>query len=344
MTIGAPGWEWASRPAADAPLEYRGGSRDGVRLLVTRGDVSEHRAFVDLGAALRPGDLLVVNQSATIPASVPARASFGEFRVSLCTRYGDRTWLVEPRWSMLRPGPVPLRPGDEFVLADLPASVIAPYPGLARLWFVRIEGDILSRAYTVGSPIRYHYTRASFPLDAYQTAFSRLPGSVEMPSAGRPFTPPVLRALDEEGVAITGIVLHAGVSSLDNSDGPIGRLSVLPEPFSVPGESARTINRVRKNGGRVVAVGTTVVRALETAREGDVIRPTAGFTRTWVAPERGPPIVDGLLTGFHEPGTTHLSMLESFLGAAGLRRAYGDAIAEGYLWHEFGDSHLIFRG
>ncbi|WP_254545353.1 S-adenosylmethionine:tRNA ribosyltransferase-isomerase [Halomarina pelagica] len=347
------------RPAgleATAPPEARGLRRDEVRLLVSTPGGHSHGRFADLTARLRPGDVLVVNRSGTLPASLLATAPFGAFLCNLSTDYGRGVWLVEPRRDAETPGPLALAPGDRFDIGGVEGTVLAPYPGIPRLLFVRFDGDVRAAMDRVGRPIRYGYLDGEYPLSAYRTHFAEVPGSAEMPSAARPFTARVVDSLRERGVEFAAVTLHAGVSSIEpaDADGP----PLLPEPFAVPAATARAVAAAREEGGRVVAVGTTVVRALETAWRGGAVRPARGFARTFVTPERGVSAVDGLLTGFHDPGTTHLAMLTAVAGRskatapddgasdpiAGRRLVldgYREAVARGYRWHEFGDSHLL---
>lgn len=330
--------------AATRPPEYRGIERDEVRLLVSDGDDHTHARFFDIADYLEPGDLLVVNDSATLPAALPAVSDadgIEEFLLDLSTSYGD-LWLAEPRWSHAEPGPLPLESGDEFEVAGLPARVVAPYPGIPRLAFVRFDGDVQAAMEKRGRPIRYGYAADEFPLDAYQTAFASVPGSAEMPSAGRPFTGRTLADLADRGVEIESLTLHAGVSSIEFEPGEDWRASLFPEPFAVPADTAAAINATRDHGGRVVAVGTTVIRALGTASVDGRVRPARGFTRRVVEPDHGVDVVDGLLTGFHDPRTTHLAMLYAVAGERRVRAAYDQAVSEEYRWHEFGDSHLLF--
>lgn len=337
--LGAPkGLEATSTP------EERGVPRDGVRLLVSGRSGVEHRRFGDLPDLLRSGDLLVVNRSETLPASLPASSSAGSFRVSASTFYGGGTWLVEPRWSFARPGPIPLRDGESFDLGGARARVVAHYPGIPRLLFVRVEGDLVERMYAVGAPIRYGYLERPAPLAMYQTVFAREPGSAEMPSAGRPFTGRTLERLAATGIHLAEVTLHAGVSSLAAEDVAGGGYPVLPEPFRVPAETAAAVNRARSAGRSVYAVGTTVLRALESAWTGTGLAPVAGFTRTIVAPGNYHRVVDGLISGLHDRGSSHLLLLEAVLGAGRLRQAYAAASEKGYLWHEFGDLHLAMYG
>lgn len=332
------------RPAhleATTTPEARGLERDEVRLLVSTPEGHTHARFLDLPDFLRRGDVLVVNHSATIPASLPAEGSMGRFRLNLSTHYGRNLWLVEPRWSADRPGPLPLNAGDEVYITDIPGRVVAPYPGLPALWFVQAASDLRAGMSCCGSPIRYGYVDQSLPLDAYQTIFASHPGSAEMPSAGRPFSRRVLRALRKKGVEIGGLVLHTGVSSQEVEVDEIEDQPLFPEPFRVPRHTAQLVNRALSDGRRVIAVGTTVVRALESAWDGEAVQPASGFTRLYVHPGRGVHTVHGLLTGLHDPVTSHLAMLYALAGVDVIRESYAEAVRAGYLWHEFGDSHLI---
>lgn len=326
------------RPAT-APPEARGLARDAVRLLVSGPSGHRHATFRDLPGYLPPGTLLVVNDSATLPASLPAVGADGPFRLNLSTRFGARLWLAEPRRSAARPGPLPIRPGDRFESAGVAVRAVAPCPGRERLWFVAFAGDVDGAMRRSGEPIRYGYLEPPFPdLPAYQTVFAKTPGSAEMPSAARPFTTGVIDALRRGGVELAPITLHAGVSSLE-IDGTEEDLP--PEPFHVPAPTAAAVNAARRDGRLVVAVGTTVVRALESARDGEGVRAAAGFTRLLVRPDGPVPVADGILTGLHEPRASHRLLLEAVAGQARLADAYREAEEEGYRWHEFGDTHLI---
>jgi len=192
-----------------------------------------------------------------------------------------------------------------------------------------------------GMPIRYGYVEQRQPLSAYQTLFSKLPGSAEMPSAGRPFTRRVLRSLQKRGVQLAGLLLHTGVSSLEVESEIVEEQPMYAEPFQVPIATARAVNQARQTGRRVIAVGTTVVRALESAWDGAAVRPRRGFTRLYMHTEQPVHVVDGLLTGFHDPLASHLAMLYAIAGKPLIRSAYHTAVEHSYLWHEFGDSHLL---
>lgn len=333
---------------AAEPPELRGGSRDAVRLLVsTPGSRSgkasagehHHSRFVNLANFLNPADLLVVNRSGTLSASLTATGKFGAFLLNLSSHYGGGVWLAEPRWSFEQPGPLPLGAGDALTVAGLPATLLHPYPGLPRLWFIHIDGDVEAAMVRAGAPIRYGYVRTPLSLESYQTIFADRPGSAEMPSAARPFSERVLRCLDAKGIARAAITLHTGVSSLEASE------TLYPEPYSVPAETVAAVETAKANGGRVIAVGTTVVRALESAWYQDdgkgTLRASEGFTRLYLRPGRTLNVVDGLITGFHDPEASHLEMLHALAGEDLIREAYAEAVRGGYLWHEFGDSHLI---
>ncbi len=327
--------------AATAPAEARGLKRDEVRLMVSTSQGHTHAHFHNLADYLQAGDLLVVNHSATLPASLPAMGRFGAFVLNLSTDYGRGLWLAEPRWSASRPGPLPLERGERIEVAGLYARLVASYPDIPDLWFVQVEGDVRREMAQFGEPIRYGYVNEAYPLEFYQTIFATTPGSAEMPSAAYPFTRRVLDSLRAKGVEIAGITLHTGVSSQEVEVDEVEEHPLYAEPFFVPGATAKAVNAARRDGRRVIAVGTTVVRALEAAWDGEQVRAASGFTRLYVHPKRGVYTVDGLITGLHDPVTSHLAMLYAIAGQEVIRSAYAEAIKGGYLWHEFGDSHLI---
>jgi len=336
-------------PALEAsePPEARGLTRDAVRMLVAdraTGSLT-HSTFALLPAFLEPGDLVVVNTSGTIPAAVNAVTPDGaELVLHLSTRLDDGTWVVEPRRHA---GSTTERWGDDEVPERVllgegaSADVLGPYLDSTRLRVARLDlpGAPLAWLARHGRPIRYGYVAGSWPVTAYQNVYATEPGSAEMPSAGRPFTPEVVTRLVAKGVGVSPVVLHTGVASLEADETP------YPERVRVPAATAARVRATRAAGGRVVAVGTTVVRALETAVTADG-RAEAydGWTDLVITPERGVHAVDGLLTGWHEPEASHLLMLEAVAGRELLERSYEASLAEGYLWHEFGDVHLIVPG
>lgn len=324
---------------AAAPPEARGLPRDGVRMLVSRaasGTLGHHR-FTDLPRLLLPGDLLVVNTSRTLPAAVLASPGLA---VHFSTGLPDGTWLVEPRIpagksslpnGVVAPGQVIALPGH--------AELTMLRRATARLWQARLSVAAVPYLLRHGEPIRYSYAAQRWPLGDYQTVFGQSPGSAEMPSAARPFSPAVVTELAARGVTIAPVTLHCGVSSLEAGEDP------YPEQYDVPPATARQVNLAKRSGGRVIAVGTTAVRALETAATAASdpagAEPSAGWTSLVVTPETGLRVVDGLLTGLHEPRSSHLRMLAAFHGPDLLSRCYEAALAGRYLWHEFGDVHLL---
>ena len=270
--------------------------RDDVRLLVATPAGLAHARFAAIGEYLAPGDLLVVNTSATVPAAVDAvRANGVPAAVHFSTAVGESDWLVEVRPAGRASGPV-----DDAALGErirLPHGVhlrlIAPYPSgqvRPRLWLahVEVEGGVLAYLVRVGRPIRYAYVPRAYPIEDYQTVFARDPGSAEMPSAGRPFTADIVTDLVSRGVTVAPVMLHTGVSSQDAGQAP------LPEPFRVPEPTARLVRLTRASGGRVVAVGTTVTRALESVAD-DAGRVSArdGWTDLRLGPDRPARVVDG---------------------------------------------------
>jgi S-adenosylmethionine:tRNA ribosyltransferase-isomerase len=337
---------------AHEPPEARGLSRDGVALLVSRRAASEisHHRFTDLPRLLLPGDLLVVNSSATVPAAVPVTGAAGGTShpdpldpaqtvalpdaVHFSTPQPDGRWLVELR-AADGPATRPYPGGTPGQQLGLPAGAVLTLGSRfsGRLWLARLSTAVIPYLLGNGSPIRYSYVRRQWPIGWYQTVFGIRPGSAEMPSASRPFTPDVVAALVARGITFAPVTLHTGVSSLEGGEDP------YPEPYDVPPATARLVGLTRRHGGRVIAVGTTVVRALETAaRTGGS---GAGWTSHVVTPETGLLAVDGLITGLHEPRSTHLWMLGAFASSDLLSRCYTAAVDRGYLWHEFGDLHLL---
>ena len=320
----------------------RGHDRDDVRLMVSTPEGDADYSFTELPGLLEPGDLLVVNESATLPASLPAASRLGPIILNLSTRFTDDLWLAEPRWSPSRPGPLPLKEHELIQIGDAKAHLLQQYPGIPRLWFVHFETSARVLMAKYGEPIHYSYAPA-YPMSNYQTIFSRFPGSVEMPSAARPITANVRDMLRARGIGIAGIILHTGVSSLEIEDEMVEHQVLYPEVFRVPEATANAVNATHARGGHVIAVGTTVVRALETAWTPNGLRPCAGATGLYIHPGNRVHVIDGLLTGLHDPVTSHLAMLSAIAGLDRVKKAYGEAIQHRYLWHEFGDSHLLWR-
>ena len=328
---------------APAPPEARGLSRDGVRLLVARPDGVTHRRFRDLTDLLSPGDLVVVNTSATLPAAVEGRLHGRVRPVHVSGLLDDGSWALEVRLPDAGGPDLDVTTGDELALPDgLVLRLAAAWPEesavRSRLWRATPSRRLDLAAYlsTHGRPVAYAYLAGRFPLGDFQTVFADEPGSAEMASAGRPFTAELVLRLAVRGVAVAPVVLHAGVSSPELHEPP------LPERFRVPASTAALVNATRAAGSRVVAVGTTVTRALETAAGPDgTVRPSSGWTDLVLGPHRPARVVTGLVSGLHAPEASHLLLLEAVAGADLVRRAYDAALSGGYLWHEFGDSSLF---
>jgi S-adenosylmethionine:tRNA ribosyltransferase-isomerase len=327
---------------ATAPPEARGLARDEVRLLVAAPSGLTSTRFAALPEFLEPGDLVVVNVSGTLPAAVDGRRPDGTPVVVHFSAPRDTGWVVELR----KPdgsGPVlDGTAGERIAVPDgahltlrAPADV---HPAGVRLWAadVVLEGPVEAWLNRHGRPITYGYLRGRWPLADYQPVFAREPGSAEMASAGRPFTDRMVTDLVTRGIGVAPVLLHTGVSSQEFGEGP------QTERFRVPAATARQVELVRRSGGRVVAVGTTVTRALESAVDetGHVVA-TEGWTDLVIGPDHPARVVNGLVTGWHTPEASHLLLLEAVAGPALVQAAYRAAVAEGYRWHEFGDSCLL---
>ena len=335
---------------AGEPPEARGLERDEVRLMVSYIATNRvvHTRFRQIGDFLESGDVLVINTSGTLNAALPATRSDGTLlELHLSTHLPMDRWVVEMRayQDNREKTTTPfydIYPGESF---ELPAgasvtfhSPYAPVHATRRLWVATLNlpkslDDYLNQ---YGFPIRYSYVKEGWPLSYYQTVFATEMGSAEMPSAGRAFTPELLTRLIAKGIQITPLLLHTGVASTEHDE------PVYEEYYRVTESTARLINAAHQAHKRVIAVGTTVVRALETVTDASgVTYPGEGWTDILITPQRGIRAVNGMLTGLHEPLSTHLAMLETVTGRAHLEITYREALKENYLWHEFGDLHLI---
>jgi S-adenosylmethionine:tRNA ribosyltransferase-isomerase len=329
---------------ATEPPEARGLARDEVRLLVAQPDRLQHARFHDIARFLEPGDLLVVNTSATLPAAVDGKLGDRPVVVHFSTAKDDGTWVVELRQPDSSGPLLDAAAGDRV---DLPGgariTLVAAHPDASQRTAIRLWRSIVVAADSVedylrrrGRPITYDYLRGRWPLSAYQPVFAREPGSAEMPSAARPFTDSLVTELVTSGIAVAPVLLHAGVSSLEAGEAP------QAERFRVSATTARLVNDTRRAGGRIVAVGTTVTRALETVASADgEVSAGQGWTDLVLGPDRPARVVGGLITGWHEPDSSHLFVLEAVAGRRLVRDAYQAALESGYLWHEFGDSCLL---
>jgi S-adenosylmethionine:tRNA ribosyltransferase-isomerase len=341
---------------AREPPEAHGLARDDVRLMVSyiTTDRVVHTRFRSIADFLAPGDLLVINTSGTINAAILAiRADGTLLELHLSTHLSADLWSVEVRTfqgKTTRPS-YDMQAEETLRLPDGAAvTLLAPHLRnrgtdqvdaqlqAHRLWIARLALPSPLHAYLAqyGHPIRYSYVEKAWPLDYYQTVYVTEPGSAEMPSAGRAFTAELITGLVAHGMQIAPLILHSGVASLESHEPP------YEEYYRVPPETARLVNAAHADGKRVIAVGTTVVRALETVADAaGTIHAGEGWTELVITPQRGIHAVNGLLTGLHEPQASHLFMLEALAGIAHLRVTYREALREGYLWHEFGDLHLI---
>ncbi|HEX9108629.1 MAG TPA: S-adenosylmethionine:tRNA ribosyltransferase-isomerase [Longimicrobiales bacterium] len=347
QSLPGPGFVLPADREASEPPEARNVPRDGVRLLISDGLCLEHVRFRHLPRFLRAGDLLVLNTSATLPAAVDARRQDGrDVVVHFSTRLEAGSWAVELRPPGRATGPA--RDGRRGERVTLPGGIALtleePYPDSElerpRLWRAHVTPptDVPALLARYGRPIAYAYVGERWPLSAYQTVFAREPGSAEMPSAGRPFTQRLVTQLVARGVGFAPLVLHTGVSSLEAGEAP------LPERFRVPLSTAARVMAARAEGGRIIAVGTTAARALESATDAPgAVRAAEGWTELVLGPDRPARVLDGIITGWHAPGASHLALLEAVAGAETVARAYEEALARHYLWHEFGDSCLLLR-
>jgi S-adenosylmethionine:tRNA ribosyltransferase-isomerase len=329
---------------AHQPAELRGVRRDQVRLMVLprlQGPMV-HTQFDALGEFLCAGDLLVVNTSRTLPALLRAHDEEGKpVEVRLAQRRSDEVWD-----ALLLDGRVHI--GQAGMRLDfgqgLTAIVESRRPDLPFLWQVHFDRccmPLLDLIYRLGEPVRYGYVDKPLPIDLYQTVYAGEPGSVEMPSAGRPFSWQVLLKLKNQGIGLASILLHTGLSSTRDDQIDLTH-PVYDEQYFVPEATAMAVNDTHTHAGRVIAVGTTVVRALESAAQADgSVKAVRGLTRLHITPDYRLKAVDALLTGMHEPHASHLDLLSAFVAPVRLQAAYLEAIQRGYLWHEFGDVNLI---
>lgn len=334
--------------AADEPPERRGIARDQVRLLVidrASGEI-EHTRFDHFGDFLSPGDLLVFNSSRTLPASLSGCVEQGPcIEIRLAEHLPDDSWLALLLCRQGDPFSCGLRPNMLIDLGEgLTAKITERDERIPRLWklnFSKSGSELINSFYRLGRPVRYEYVSAPWGLDYYQTVYAREPGSAEMPSAGRAFTWKLLFDLQRRGVETAYIVLHTSLSSYldDELD---AQHPASEEEYLVGEQAAQKINSAHERKGRVIAVGTTVVRTLESiADEKRSVRAGHGYTRLHITANHQLRVVDGLLTGLHEPEASHLDLLAAFLPAEKIVEAYEEAVRQRYLWHEFGDLNLI---
>lgn len=341
----ASGVTFEAATFAPRPAEWRGLDRDAVRLLVGSPAGVTHARFRDLPDHLCPGDVLVVNNSATVAGEIDATHRGRSVVIHAAARLDDGTRVVE-----LRRAPDASRSvldaseGDVVTTGTVELTLLAPWPtGLPssptghgnRLWRAAVVGDLPAALAERGRPIAYGYLDRRYPLAAYQSVFATRPGSAEMASAGRPFTPELVTRLVSRGIGIVPVTLHTGLSSQETGEAP------GPERYDVPAATARLVEAARAGGGRVVAVGTTATRALESSVVDGRVVASRGWTTRVVTPGDPPRVDTGLVTGWHDPHASHLLLVEAVAGRALTQAAYDAAVAAGYLWHEFGDAALL---
>lgn len=306
-----------------------------------------HTDFHKIDQFLHAGDVLIINTSGTLKAALEGFLEDGKkVRIHFSTKISADRWVIEiremteggtRRYAGSQPGEVvALKNGGSLKLTK--SYYDKQQDKHLKLWNAQIQLPIPLEEYLdlYGQPIRYQYIKESYPQSYYQTVFAQEMGSAEMPSAGRPFTPELITRLATKGVQFAPILLHTGVASLEVDERP------YEEYFRVSEPTADLVNWARQRGKRIIAIGTTAIRAIESAtdNEGKVVA-REGWTNVFITPERGLQVVDGLLTGFHEPKASHLLMLETLTGAAHLDISYRAALEQQYYWHEFGDVHLI---
>ena len=349
MTSSIIEFELPGRLECTQPTELRNLERDEVRLLVTTDSKHvRHTTFRNVDQHLQKGDVLVVNTSATrataLPVALPGnRKGMAHFS----TRVNGHEWLVEIR-EIEEEKTVRWKEGKLGMKFHLPDGAeirlkrkFYKERELLHLWVADFTTFQEQEAYLAehAQPIKYDHLNEHYPLDFYQTHFSLHPGSSEMPSAGRGFTKDLVERLLEKGVIFAPILLHTGVSSLEENESPYA------EYMEIDQASATKINNAKKHGRKIIAVGTTAVRVVESAvnQRGEVV-PYTGNTDLFIDNGYRMKVINGLLTGFHEPRASHLKMLQSIAGFDHIERAYDSALENNYFWHQFGDLHLILPG
>ncbi len=306
--------------------------RDTARLMVV-GEGLEHRQVRDLPEFLLPGDLLVFNESRVIPARLFARKpTGGRVEVLLLREEEALTWS-----ALLKPA---RRAGETLLFGDLSAEVVGRLESGARL--LRFSEDVglhLDRLGTLPLPPYIHADVG----ERYQTVYARVPGSVAAPTAGLHFTPELLARLDAMGALRTRIVLHVGAGTFKPLVGDPERHEMHAERYFISPESAEAINRAKSERRRIVAVGTTTVRALESAWQGGELRPGEGETRIFIRPPYRFRVPDLLLTNFHLPHSTLLLLVAAFAGEGRIAAAYQEAIRRHYRFYSLGDAMLLYK-
>lgn len=330
---------------AMSPPEIYGLGRDDVRLMTIdrKTGATGHHSFQDIAQFFEPGDLLVVNNSATIPAALLASIEDKAHQVHLAARQSARQVIIELRQSDGTPDERPLDAETPVHILNASGHVLSQglvlekFHPRSRFWTVCTDHDWYELATREGLPIRYHYVDRPYPINYYQTVFGKIPGSSEMPSASRPFTTDIVDQLKEKGVEIVELTLHTTVSSHEvNDDDPNPPL--VPEWYDISPTTQSAILLAQRENRSIIALGTTVVRAIETWAQ---TRRSQGWTTHLVTPHSQPKVTSGLVTGMHDSFTSHLWLIYAFVPADTLIAAYRQAQAHGYRWHEFGDLTYI---
>jgi len=326
---------------AKMPPERRGVRRDHVKLMIQDRQTGQtnHDIFFNLDLYLSKGDVVVLNSSRTVPAILLADL----YRNKNCIQKGIEVRLARRKnghtWEALAVS-AGIKNGDFLVLSSTLHGVVSrasTNTPFITIQFSKQGTALYDEIYALGEPVRYEYINNPWELNYYQTVFATQPGSVEMPSAGRAFSWELLFKLQKKGIHLVFIQLHTGLSYLldDKWDhSPIENY----EEYNIPKEAWDTILRAKVERRRVIAVGTTVVRAMETAALDGCLQ---GWTNLYIKPTYNLKIADGIITGLHEPEASHLDLLSAFTEKDLLCNAYQEALKEGYLWHEFGDMNLI---
>ncbi|MFS0788223.1 S-adenosylmethionine:tRNA ribosyltransferase-isomerase [Shouchella sp. 1P09AA] len=317
---------------AHTPAEHINVNRENVKLLHTeRGmDGIHHRQLNDLPQLLQPNDLLIFNRSRTIPAQLFSESQ--QVTIRLARQLSEWEWEALILNNDANASEINLQEGVMVELLGTGSE--AP---LTQIMFHHVNEPMLSYLHKYGEPIRYEYINTPWPLEAYQTVFASAPGSIEMPSAGRAFSWTLIQALQKHQIQVGFLTLHAGISYYENNQWP--NPTHHPESYEIPDDTVTAIQQAKAKGGRIIAVGTTVVRALETYAQAPHV--CKGETNLYIKKETPLQLVDGLLSGLHEPHSSHLDLLRAFLSDDTLLVSYQQALQHEYLWHEFGDLHLM---
>lgn len=316
------------------PPERRGVRRDHVRMMTIDRKSGKviHDSFNHLADYVKPGDMIVLNNSRTIPAALRATIHSQEIEVRLARCLSETSWE-----ALILLDNVEI--GDCLQFSDELSAVVIDRKRDSPLLVLRfsISGlSLFQHVYSLGEPIRYEYIEESWDLHYYQNVYGTVPGSVELASAGRAFSWEMLLDLQKRGIQLSYLQLHTGLSYLNDNNQLSPKENI--ERYDIPQETMAAVLKTKASGGKVIAVGTTVVRALESAVSTGI---SSGETALYIDAAFPLEIVDGIITGFHEPEASHLDMLTAFISPEILFNAYGEAIREKYLWHEFGDINFI---